>query len=110
MLMVDAIDEQVKVCVAGSHNPTQSALYGAKTTTPLPAVVAPLNLNLPLMVEAIDGQLKACVLGSHRPTQSALHGANTTTPLPAVAAPLNFLSMLMVDAIDELQLNMPPEL
>ena len=44
MLMVDAIDGQVKACVAGSHNPTQSASYGANTTTPLPAVAAPENL------------------------------------------------------------------
>ena len=55
MLMVDAIDGQLKVCEAGSHNPTQSALSGANTTTPLAAVAAPANFGLPpLTVDAID--------------------------------------------------------
>ena len=59
------------------HRPTQSALCGANTTTPLPAVAAPANLVPPLTVDAIDGQLKVCVVGSHNPTQSACGGANT---------------------------------
>ena len=108
--MVDAMDGQLKACVVGSHNPTQSALSGANTTTPLPAVAAPRNFPSMLMVDAIDGQLKVCVAGSNNPTQSALNGASTTTPLPAVAAPINFQVPLTVDAIDELQLNVPPEL
>ena len=66
--MVDAIDGQLKVCVVGSHRPTQSALRGANTTTPLPAVAAPANFKFPLMVDAIDGQLLS-VAGSHNPTQ-----------------------------------------
>ena len=72
MLMVDAIDGQLKACVLDCHNPTQSALCGANTTTPLPAMAAPQNLLPMLMVDAIDGQVKVCVAGSHSPTQSAL--------------------------------------
>ena len=71
LMMVDAIDGQLKVCVVGSQRPTQSALSGANTTTPLPAVAAPANFRSMLMIDAIDGQLKVCVVGSHRPTQSA---------------------------------------
>ena len=48
--------------------------HGANTTTPSPAVAAPLNLLSVLMVDAIDGASKVCVVGSHNPTQSALSG------------------------------------
>ena len=53
--MVDAIDGQLKVCVAGFHSPTQSALDGVNTTTPLAAVAAPPNFLFMLTVDAIDG-------------------------------------------------------
>ena len=62
-LMVDAIDGQLKLCVAGSHSPTQLALAGAKTTMPLGVVAAPSNLAPVLMVDAIgELQLKVPAL------------------------------------------------
>ena len=53
--------------------PTQPDLYGAKTTRPSLAVVAPMNLAPPLVVE-VEGrgsQLKTLEVGSKIPTQSA---------------------------------------
>ena len=95
------MDEQLKLCVAGSHSPTHSAKCGAKTTTPfVRTVVAPANFPSWLIVDAMDGQLKVCVAGSQSPTQLALQGAKTTTPSTVVVAPANFQSLLMVDAID----------
>ena len=47
----------------GVKEPTQSALFGAKTTTPLGVVAAPTNLPFPLTVDAIDElQLKVPTL------------------------------------------------
>ena len=81
---------QLKVLFVRSKVPTQLALKGAKTTSPLLAVVAPWNSKLPLlMVGEMSTQLKALVVGSKMPTQSALYGAKTTSPLLAVVAPLN---------------------
>ena len=80
---------QLKVLFVRSKVPTQSALNGAKTTSPFFAVVAPMNLTLPLMLDGTSTQVKALVVGSKTPTQSALYGAKTTSPLLAVVAPLN---------------------
>jgi len=44
MLRVEEMETQLNASLAASKTPTQSALNGAKTTRPLPAVIAPLNL------------------------------------------------------------------
>ena len=92
---------QLKTLVVGSKMPTQLAFFGAKTTRPSLAVVAPPNLASPLMVDETLTQLKALVLGSKMPTQLAEDGAKTTRPsLAIVARPIpapNLASLLMVD-------------
>ena len=105
------MDGQLKVCVVEFHSPTQLALYGAKTTTPLGRVAAPLNLSHPLTVDTTDVQLKLCVVECHSPTQSALYGAKTM-PLGVVATPPNFaavllVDMLIVDMLSDGQLKVP---
>ena len=88
MLICDEMSTQLKALVVGSKMPTQSALTGAKTTRPLLAVAAPLNLGLMLlMVAEMSTQLNSLVAGSKMPTQSMRNGAKTTRPLLAVAAP-----------------------
>ena len=77
--------------------PTQSASHGAKTTSPSPVVVAPLNLWSNSRVDEMLTQLKKSVVGSKWPTQSAFHGAKTAIPLLAVLAPENFQPLLMVE-------------
>ena len=64
-MTVDEMLKQAKVSVVGSKMPTQSASYGAKTTRPLPAVAAPLNLystslaSLALTGVGLAAQLKS---------------------------------------------------
>ena len=90
LLMVEAMDGQLKVCVAGSHSPTQSALSGAKTMMPSDAVVAPSYFQSMLMVDAIDGQLKtlpwlcnfrACVGAATLRLDGASRATSTSTTL-----------------------------
>jgi len=81
---------QLKAVVTGSKMPTQPENDGAKTTCPLLAVAAPLNLFPVLIVDEMSTQLKALFTGLKMPTQSASFGAKTTSPLMAVVAPLNF--------------------
>ena len=78
---------QLNASLAASKTPTQSALYGAKTTSPLAAVAAPSNLPSMLRVEEISTQLNALLAALKTPTQSAPSGAKTTSPLAAVVAP-----------------------
>ena len=48
-----ATDGQLKVCVAGSHSPTQLASCGAKTTMPLGVRAPPANFPPPPMADAL---------------------------------------------------------
>ena len=45
---------QLKASLPASNTPTQSAWYGAKTTTPLGVMAARENFELPLTADAID--------------------------------------------------------
>ena len=58
------------VVEGGVHNPTQLALRGANTTTPLAAVAAPQTSRPPLMVDAIDGQLRSAWVGFQQARRS----------------------------------------
>ena len=81
---------QLNALLAASNTPTQSAVHGAKTTSPLPAVAALRNLPWMLRVEEMSTQLNALLAASKTPTQLAnKYGAKTTSPLAAVAAPAN---------------------
>ena len=81
---------QLNVCVLEFHRPTQSALTGAKTMTPLGALAAPANKPLmPLRLDGSAAQLNVCVLKSHRPMQLEKSGTKTMTPLGVLAAPSN---------------------
>ena len=79
----------VKALLVGLKTLTQSALCGAKMTSPLAAVVASPNLPLLLMVDEMSTHVKALLVGLKTPTQSAWCGAKMTSPLAAVEAPLN---------------------
>ena len=69
------METQLNASLAASKTPTQSAPYGAKTTRPLAAVAAPINLLSVLRVEAMETQLNASLAASlaasKTPTQSA---------------------------------------
>ena len=83
------------VWLAGSNNPTPSALNGAKTTRPLLATVAPANLPLMLMVALMSTTVKFHVIGSNTPTLFALKGAKITFRAVA-AAPEYFAPVVMM--------------
>ena len=85
--MVEETSTHEKALLVGSKMPTQSESNGAKTTSPLTAVVAPTNLPLLLMVDEMSTHVKALLVGLKTPTQSALSGAKMTFPLAAGVAP-----------------------
>eukprot|EP00964_Phaeocystis_antarctica_P018003 scaffold9995_cov75-Phaeocystis_antarctica.AAC.4 len=67
---------QLKSLVVGSKVPTQSALYGAKTTRPLPAVAAPAySMASPLVSEAQLRSLDSCRPRPEWVSACALKGA-----------------------------------
>ena len=76
MLICSEMSTQLKSLVVGSKVPTQSALYGAKTTRPLPAVAAPAySMASPLVSEAQLRSLDSCRPRPEWVSACALKGA-----------------------------------